>query len=147
MMRLIMKKTDDYEGLVDFFIANDLEFNEDDKVDTDIVGCWKIVHGEEEHLVGAIVLGKRLGAFIVDGIAVDPIYRKMDVGTILLNKAIEEAKKMGATELNLVARAPEFFRKKGFKTVTFEEAPYFFDCETCPQRGTKCHPEVMKLQL
>ena len=42
--------TDEYERLVQFFVANELEFDGDEEVDTDIVKCWKV---EEEKAAGA----------------------------------------------------------------------------------------------
>lgn len=74
MMRLIMKETDEYERLVKFFVENELEFDGDEEVDTDIVKCYKVTHGEEDFLVGGVVLAKREGRYIIDGIAVDKMY-------------------------------------------------------------------------
>ncbi len=147
MIRFTMRQTEDYEKLVPFFIENELEFSEEEPVPTDIVKCWEVVHGDDQHLMAALVLAKREGEFIIDGIAVEPIYRKLKIGKILLDKAVEEALSQGGSGIYLVARAPEFFRKYGFQTVPREDAPNFFECLTCPQYGKTCHPEVMKLDF
>lgn len=156
MLNFKISVTEDYEKLVPFFMENGLEFSEEDPVPTDLVKCWQIVKGEMdesadsqngEELIGAFVLAKREGEFIVDGIAVAPEYRKFKLGKTLLNRGIEETLKMGGRRIYLVARAPEFFRKQGFVTVPREEAPNFFECLTCPQYGRECHPEVMLLQM
>ncbi|MDO4485155.1 MAG: GNAT family N-acetyltransferase [Bacillota bacterium] len=156
MMNFKISVTDDYEKLVPFFIANDLEFTEDEPVPTDLVKCWQIVKGEmddsadasgKEELIGAFVLAKRQGEFIVDGIAIAPEYRKFKLGKALLNRGIEETLKLGGRRIYLVARAPEFFRKQGFVTVDRKDAPEFFECLTCPQYGKECHPEVMLLEM
>lgn len=147
MIHFTMGETKDYEKLVPFFIENELEFSEDEPVPTDIEKCWEVTHGEDKHLIGALVLAKREGEFIIDGIAVEKLYRKLKIGKILLDKAVEETLSRGGGSIYLVARAPEFFRKYGFKTVPREEAPNFFECLTCPQYGKNCHPEVMKLDL
>lgn len=142
--------TEDYERLVPFFIENELEFSEDEPVPTDLVKCWQILDNEgeaDERLIGAFVLAKREGKFIVDGIAIDPEYRKYHLGKALLEKGIEEARRLGGKNVFLVARAPGFFRKHGFVTVPREDAPNFFECLTCPQYGISCHPEVMRLDL
>ena len=142
--------TGDYERLVPFFIENELEFSEDEPVPTDLVKCWNIMddEGEDgERIIGAFVLAKREGEFIVDGIAIDPKYRKYHLGKALLEKGIEETKRLGGKRIFLVARAPGFFRKQGFVTVPREDAPNFFECLTCPQHGVSCHPEVMRLDL
>lgn len=159
----VIAATDDYERLVPFFVANDLEFpdEEDYEVSTDLVQCWKVTEGaqpepdedsaeyktDRHRLIGGFVLAERQGEFIVDGIAVDPEYRKENLGKALLDLGIAETRKRGGKRIFLVARAPGFFRKSGFVTVPREEAPNFFECLTCPQYGVDCHPEVMRLDL
>lgn len=146
MINFKISVTEDYDKLVPFFIENQLEFSEEDPVPTDLVKCWEITDGEGK-LIGGFVLAKREGEFIIDGIAIDPSYRKHKLGKNLLERGIEEALKRGAKRIYLVARAPEFFRKHGFVTLPREEAPNFFECLTCPQYNISCHPEVMKLEL
>lgn len=162
-LNYVITTTDDYERLVPFFVANDLEFpdEEDYEVPTDLVQCWKVTEGaqpepdedsaeyktDRHRLIGGFVLAERQGEFIVDGIAVDPEYRKENLGKALLDLGIAETRKRGGKRIFLVARAPGFFRKSGFVTVPREEAPNFFECLTCPQYGVDCHPEVMRLDL
>lgn len=151
MINFEISVTEDYEKLVPFFIENELEFSEEEPVPTDLVKCWQIVDKTDaaggERLIGAFVLAKREGEFIVDGIAIAPEYRKCKLGKVLLDKGIEETLKLGGKRIFLVARAPGFFRKHGFVTVPRNEAPNFFECLTCPQYGIDCHPEVMRLDL
>ncbi len=149
MIHFIMRETEDYEKLVPFLIENDLEFSEEDPVPTDLVKCWEVVAGKEAdaELLAALVLAKREGEYIIDGIAVKKMFRKFKIGKILLEKGIKEVLERGGKSIYLVARAPEFFRKQGFVTIPREEAPNFFECLTCPQYGVDCHPEVMKLEL
>ena len=146
MVNFKISVTEDYEKLVPFFIENELEFSEEEPVPTDLVKCWEITDGDGK-LIGGFVLAKREGEFIVDGIAIDPEYRKFKLGKALLEKGIEEALKRGAKRIYLVARAPGFFRKYGFVTIPREESPDFFECLTCPQYNVSCFPEVMKLEL
>lgn len=145
-LHLRMQETDEYQRLVKFFVDNQLEFDGDEEVDTDIIKCYKVIHGDD-HLVGAVVLAKREGRFIIDGIAVEDVYRKMKVGEIMLKKIIGEVKKLGGDSLYLVARAPGFFKKYGFVTVGPENAPNFFECKYCPQYMVNCFPEVLKLEM
>ena len=148
MKQYIISETDNYERLVPFFIKNELEFTEEDmeEVPTDLVKCWQIAD-LEGGLVGAFVLAKREGEFICDGIAIEEELRGTGLGRKLLELGIEETVKQGGKRMYLVARAPEFFRKNGFVTISREEAPNFFECLTCPQYGITCHPEVMKIDL
>ena len=147
MMQLRMKQTDEYERLVKFFVEQGLEFNGDEEVDTDIIRCYKVTHGNEDHLGGGFVIAKREGEYIIDGIAVEPIYRKMQIGKIMLEKAVKVVKELGGNRIYLVARAPGFFRKYGFVSIEPEDAPNFFECKQCPQFQKTCHPEVMKLEM
>ena len=148
MINYIIQETEDYEKLVPFFIENELEFTEEDaeEVPTDLVKCWKVTD-EAGRLVGAFVLALREGEYICDGIAIEEDLRGTGLGSLLLNKGLEETIKQGGERMFLVARAPEFFRRNGFVTVPREEAPNFFECLTCPQYGVSCHPEVMRIDL
>lgn len=137
--------TEDYDRLVPFFIENELEFAEDDPTPTDLVQCWEAV--DDGRLIGGFVLARRDGEFICDGIAVDPEYRKQEIGRKLLKLGIEETLRRGGSRMYLVARAPGFFRTEGFETVAKEKAPNFFECLTCDQYGVSCHPEVMMKTL
>lgn len=143
---LVLKRTDEYERLVKFFVDNELEFDGDEEVDTDIIECFKVVD-HEDNLAGAAVLAKREGQYIIDGIAVDEKYRKTGIGELLLDKVEKEVKNLGGDSISLVARAPEFFRKNDFKTVDPDTAPNFFECKQCPQYKKTCFPEVMKLEM
>ena len=145
---LRMSQTEDYAALNKLYFENDLEVEENDTKKPDAaVKSWCMTHGSDNYMAAGITLAIRDGEYIIEGIAVQPIYRKMGLASILLNKAIEEAKSLGATKLYLVARAPGFFRKNGFVTIEREEAPGFVECFTCPQYGEKCHPEVMRLDI
>ncbi len=114
-MARVLQITKDYEKLVPFFIENELEFSEDEPVPTDVVKCWQIIEEEDpqERLIGAAVLARREGEFIIDGIAVDPSFRKEQWGNVMLEAIIEEVKGRRGTAIYLVARAPGFFYKKG----------------------------------
>jgi len=141
-------ETKNYDELNDLFIRNELEFSEDEPVSTDVVKAWRIAEeGTAGKLIGGIMLAKRQDKFIIDGIAIEPEYRKSNYGKMLLDEAIKEVRKLSGDSLFLVARAPDFFRTQRFVTVPKEDAPLFFECFTCPQYGDTCHPEVMKLAL
>jgi amino-acid N-acetyltransferase len=138
---------DEYQKLMVFFAANHLEVDAEEAVPTNVIRTWKITHQDSEQLVGAIALGYRQGEYIIDGIAVDEMYRKTNIGKTLLDEAISVVKERGGSRIYLVARAPGFFRKSGFNTIHRDEAPMFFECLTCPQYGVDCHPEVMLMEV
>ncbi|NLY70824.1 MAG: GNAT family N-acetyltransferase [Clostridiales bacterium] len=146
MVNYIISKTDEYDRLVEMFIRHDLEFSIDEQLPTDIIQCWK-AENDEGKLISGCVLAMRGGEYIIDGIATEPEYRKEKIAGKLLNLALEEAKKRGAKSVYLVAKAPGFFKKHGFKEISIEEVPQLFDCYSCPQFQISCHPEVMKINL
>lgn len=146
MAEFNLMETDEYERLVKFFVENELEFDGDEEVDTDIIKTFKVVD-DEDKLIGGAVLAMREGKYIIDGIAVDPAYRNQDIGGLMLSRVVEEIKKLEGHSLYLVARAPGFFRKKGFVEVNPEGAPNFFECKYCPQYRKTCFPEIMKLEF
>ena len=145
--KIKLEVTNDNEALQELFIKNELEFSEEDPVPTDLVKSWRIVDESKvpPKLIGGLMLAKRQGDFIIDGIAVEPEYRKQNLGKKLLDEAIKEVKALSGDSIYLVARAPGFFRTQGFETVQKEDAPFFYECLTCPQFGVSCFPEIMKL--
>ncbi len=147
MVNFKISEMDDYKKLVPFLIANELEFSEDELVPEGLVKCWEITDKTDGTLIGACILAKREGEFIVEGIAIDARYRKCKLGKLLMDRGIEETLKRGGRRIFLVARVPGFFRKQGFATVSEADAPDFFGCLDCPQYGKNCHPEVMRLDL
>jgi len=144
-----LMETDNFQELTELFIRNGLEFSEEDPVPTDLVKSWRLVDEGETppKLIGGIALAKRQGEFIIDGIAIEPEYRKQKLGKMLLDEAISEARALSGNSIYLVARAPGFFRTQGFENVPKEDAPLFFECLTCSQYGVTCHPEVMRLVI
>jgi len=143
--KLNLTETNNYAELNQLFIKNELEVSDENPVTTDIVKAWRLA--DDGKLIGGIMLAKRQGEFIIDGVAVEPEYRELKLGKWLLDTAIAEARARSGNRMYLVARAPGFFRTQGFLTVPKEEAPLFFECLTCPQYGESCHPEVMKLEI
>ena len=140
------------KALAEFFIANGLEFDGEEEVPTDLVQTWEAyeVSGErpdaaQKNFIGGCVLAKREGRFICDGIAVEERVRGMKIGESLLKTMLDEVRSLGGDSIYLVARAPGFFRKHGFETITREEAPNFFECFSCSQYNVSCYPEVMRL--
>ncbi len=134
-----------YTEIIQFFIDNELEFTEDQKQIPDtVIKYWEALDGEK--LVGASVLGKREGAYVLEGIAIDTGYRKKRIGESLLDKTLTHLKTLDAGKLYLCARAPGFFKTQGFITTDRGGAPYF-GCNDCDQFGVKCFPEVMVKNL
>ncbi|WP_206460801.1 GNAT family N-acetyltransferase [Anaerovorax sp. IOR16] len=141
-----IEETKDYLPVMELFLRNDLEMDEEELVSPNILHCWK-AETEEGLLIGGCVLALFEEEYIIDGIAVEEPFRKSGVASLLLNEALKKAKQLNAKTIYLVARAPEFFKKHSFEEIDWETSPQFFGCYSCPQRGKKCFPEVMKLEL
>lgn len=139
-------ETGDQKKLDRFFMMNELEYSDEHPVATDRLKCWEALDVKGD-LAGAVALALRQGEYIIDGIAVDEKFRGSDIGRTLLRLALGEVRSRGGGEVFLVARAPGFFRKEGFETISKDEAPNFFECLTCPQFGATCHPEIMKTEV
>jgi len=146
MGEIIYSEIPDERPLLRLFIDNGLEFSENEEIATDLVKCWKAETGAAV-LVGGCVLAKREGRFICDGIATDPSVRGQRVGEHMLLTMLEEVENLGGEALYLVARAPGFFTKYGFTSITRDEAPTFFECFTCSQYEKTCHPKVMRKDI
>ena len=152
MIKFKIRETDKFDDLVRLFMKEGVEYNEEDLIGDgplpkEVVKCWSITLDEGDRLVGGAVLATREGEYIVDGIAMDSEFQRIKLGKELMMRVIEEVLKRNGKALYLVARAPGFFRKIGFDTINREDAPEFFECATCPQRGVTCHPEVMELSM
>ncbi len=145
-MSYFLGTTDEYDALVNMFMRYGLEFSVEEPLPTDLIQCWK---GEDEKgvLIGGCVLAMRGGEYIIDGIAVIPGHRHKKIASRLMNLALEEVKKRKGERVYLVAKAPEFFKKIGFKVIEFKDVTKLFDCRSCPQFQKSCFPEVMMLTL
>ncbi len=141
-----IKVTDDMDSLNQFFEQNGLEVSEEEPVKTNVVKAWK-VESKEGSLVGGVCLAYREGEYIIDGIAVDQRLRGKKIGDKLLRLAIDEVVKRKGKKIFLVARAPGFFKAKGFKNIDDKKAPLFYECAGCPQYKVDCFPEIMLLEV
>lgn len=146
MVTISIAKEQEYEPMMELFLRNDLEISEEEPVPTDLIRCWK-AETEQGQMIGGCALAVREGDYIIDGIAVEPEYRKERIASKLLSEALNEVRSRKGTKVYLVARAPGFFRKHGFESIKPEQAPDFFECRTCPQFQVNCFPEVMVAEL
>lgn len=133
--------------VMDLFMRSDLEIEEDEFVRRQFLKGYK-AENEKGEVIGGCALTVQEGHYIINGIAVDPEYRKTNIASELLSKTTADAKALGAEEMILVARAPGFFRKNGYENVPDSQVPQgLFDCLQCPQYKTRCFPEIMKRKL
>lgn len=147
-MKIKYEETKDCDLLVKIFESNDIEVAEDEFSGgwTSLVKGFAAFDEEAEHkLVGAIALARRMNQDIINGIAVDPEYRRKGIAEELLKLAMDEAVSRGVQTIWIVARAPLFFEAQGFQYITEQEVPKgLFDCPECIQYNKICFPKLMK---
>ncbi|MGI6722376.1 MAG: GNAT family N-acetyltransferase [Anaerovoracaceae bacterium] len=114
MPLLKMMETEDREELADFFGRMEMDAPwEGDGIRRQLT-CWKVTHGCEGYIAGAVALGRSEGNFFLEEIAVDYIYRKMKLGKIMLDKVVRTVRCEGGSVLYAEVEDGRFFEKNGF---------------------------------
>ena len=147
-MKLRYEETQDTDLLMDVFERNDIEVAEDEFTGghTLLLKAYAVYDDDARgRLVGVVALARRMDRIIINGIAVEPEYRRSGLASGLLALVMAEAKAMGADGIWIVARAPLFFESHGFEYITADQVPEgLFDCPSCPQYNKTCFPKLMK---
>lgn len=134
----------DHKGLVEFYLANGLEVSPDPATDGAFYSVAKFLEGKA---IAAATLSFRQGIFILDYIAVDPLFRGKNLGVEAFLLIKQTAVEKRASELYITTKAPLFFEKLGFVLSEPDGVDLNADCKDCPQLGVTCHPKNMKLVL
>ncbi len=134
----------DHKSLVEFYSANGLEVTPDPQTDGAFYSVAKFFR---EKPIAAATLSFRQGIFILDYIAVDPLFRGENLGAKAFSLIKQTAVEKGASELYITTKVPLFFEKLGFVLGEPESVDLNADCKECPQLGITCHPKTMKLIL
>lgn len=147
-MKARYEETMDTDLLMDIFVRNDIEVADDEFTGdhTRLLKAFAVYDDEAEgRLAGAVALASRMGRTIINGIAVDPQYRRTGVASGLLERVMAEAARRNTDVIWIVARAPLFFEARGFEYITPDQVPEgLFDCLGCPQYNKVCFPKLMK---
>lgn len=147
-MRFRFEETKDADLLIEMFERNEIEVSEDEFSDgfTHLIKGFVVFDREaEEKPVGAVALASRLGQTVINGIAVDPEYRREGLASDLLELVMEEARGLGVKTIWIIARAPLFFAARGFQYISQDEVPEgLFHCIECSQYNKICFPKLMK---
>ncbi|MDD2301103.1 MAG: GNAT family N-acetyltransferase [Bacillota bacterium] len=147
-MKLRYEETQDIELLLDIFDRNEIEVAEDEFTGghtTLLKGYAAFDEDAQGRLAGAVALARRLDRIIINGIAVEPEYRRAGVASGLLKLVMAEAESRGTDVIWIVARAPLFFAAHGFEYLTEEQVPEgLFDCPGCIQYNKTCFPKLMR---
>ncbi|MFA4946316.1 MAG: GNAT family N-acetyltransferase [Candidatus Micrarchaeia archaeon] len=108
--------------------------------------AWEAI--EDGKPVGSVILRGSGNEYKLDLLAVDKKHQNKGIGTKLMNKVIETAKKLGAQRIFLITRhARGFYEAAGFRKIGEDEFPQpLFVCLHC-KRKEECAPDLMVKQL
>lgn len=143
-MTKTIKETKDYGRLSAFYEENGLEIEVSETAPEGTLKHWKYEDEDTEKLLAAATLQKRDGCYVLADLAVTEELRGTGMGKELLQIAEDEAKALGAEEMWLVGKVPDFYKKFDWKEVERETAPDISICQSCEDFGTTCFPSIMK---
>lgn len=125
----------DNESLINFYIENGLEFDENKKYFGINIRSFALV--EKEKVIGAVSISIYKGKSFIEALAVDKNYRNKKLGKLLVKKAIEELEK----PIYTISKANEFYLKNGF--VYSNEDLIDKECKNCREYNVTCFPKVV----
>ncbi len=139
----MIRKTMDYDSMVDLFVRSGLEIDSKEPAPEGLVTCFELLDESGiRQAAGGLCFDK--GEYILRCVAVEEKQRGKGYGVQMVRRIIEEAEALGASTIWLTAKVPGFYRKFGFQVVPREEAPFVTKCGECPQYHNGCDSEVMK---
>lgn len=140
---LELRRTRDYEAVRRLALGSGLE----DGPFTGVVAAFGFYSGDS--LVGCAALKQTDTTFCVEWLAVSEELRGQGCGTRLVAEVEREARARGAEKLWALARAPDFFKKIGFRMAKAgdEGGPTFGNCIRCPQYMKTCKPAILVKHL
>mgnify|MGYP001026905210 CR=1 FL=1 len=143
----MLRRTMDYEALVDLFVRSGLEISPKDPRPEGFLTCFELLDETSGRRIGASGLCCDRREYILRCVAVEEEFRGKGYGTRLVRAVMDEAVQRGAKRLWLTAKVPEFYKRLGFRVVPREEAPFVAKCIECPQYHNGCESEVMVLNM
>lgn len=123
------------ESLINFYIKNGLEFDENKKYFGTNIRTFVLI--ENEKIIGAVSISIYKCKSFIEALAVDKKYRNKGYGKLLVEKAIEKLKKPVYT----ISKVDEFYLKNGF--VYSNEDLIDKGCKTCSEYNITCFPKVV----
>ncbi len=142
-VRAEIRPTEDLEAIRKLCLESGLE----DGSFEDVVSAFGCYRGKD--MVGCAVLRRREGCFSVDWLAVREPFRRMGIGSMLVDHIEGDARGRGAETLWVLARSPSFFRGIGYGVATLsEQGPSIANCRICRQFvDGDCRPEILTKKL
>ena len=136
---LELRPTNDYEAIRRLALASGL----DDGTFQRTVAAFGYYLFDD--LVGCASLNRDGERYSVDWLAVAERMRGKGLGDGLVGMIAKEAKRRGANRLWALARAPEFFKRIGFRRIAADDGigPELANCLICRQYQKSCFPAIM----
>ena len=111
MFSFNMYPTEEYDRLISFFKENGISCSKEH-----FVKAWKITQAED-YLISALILGKRNGKYVIEGVATTKLLRKFGMCKVLIKKAKAYAKENGGDAIYIMTDIAEPFLKLGFSAI------------------------------
>lgn len=127
----------DYDSnlLIDFYIENGLEFNENKKYFGTNVKSFVIL--KKQKIIGAVSISLYKDKNFIEALAVDKDYRYKGYGKFLLDIAKKELER----PIYTISKVDDFYLKNGFvydNTDLIDK-----ECKTCDEYNITCFPKVI----
>ena len=121
--------------LIDFYIKNGLEFDENKSYFGETIKSYALLDGKT--IIGAVSFSKYKDVNYIEAIAVDESYRKQGYGKVLLDKVISEL----GMPVYVISKEDKYFLDYGFK---YDDTDLIDDrCKMCDKYNVSCFPKVM----
>lgn len=125
----------DNNKLIDFYVENELEFDEEKGYFGENVKSLVIL--ENNKIIGAVSFSVYKGKSFIEALAVDKKYRGKGYGKLLIKKAID----MLDGDIYVISKVHDFYLKNGFKYSHVDLLGK--ECKTCQEYNITCFPKVM----
>lgn len=125
----------DNNTLIDFYIKNGLEFDENRGYFGQNVKSIALL--ENGIMIGAVTISIYQNKNFIEAIAVDKQFRNRGYGKLLLEKALREL----SVPIYVISKSDEFYISNGFE---YDNADLIgTECKTCSEYNVTCFPKVM----
>lgn len=121
--------------LIEFYIENGLEFDEDRGYFGTNIRSFALL--ENNKVIGSLTISIYKNKSFIEALAVSIEYRNKGYGKLLLQKAIEELEK----PVYAISKADKFYLNNGF---VYDNADIIGkECKTCDEYNVTCFPRVV----
>lgn len=141
-----IRETADFAPLAVLYNASGLEVKPDADAPEGTLKLWRC-DSADGNLLAAATLQKYGESYVLKHLAVDAASRGLHLGERMLGIVEAEVASRGGSEMWLVGKVPEFYKKYGWTVVDPADAPAISKCQTCPQFEKECFPSIMKKEL